>query len=54
MAILLVEHDLDMVAEAVDRVVAMDLGSVLAEGSFSAVIDDPRVRAAYFGQVGSS
>ncbi len=52
-AILLVEHDLDMVAGAVDRVVAMDLGSVLAEGSFSAVIDDPRVRAAYFGQVGS-
>ena len=40
-AILLVEHDLDMVADAVDRVVAMDLGSVLAEGSFGAVIDDP-------------
>ncbi len=54
-AILLVEHDLALVAEAVDRVVVMDLGSVLAEGSFAAVMADPRVQRAYFGYVvGSS
>ena len=50
-AILLVEHDLALVAEAVDRVVVMDLGSVLAEGSFAAVMADPRVQRAYFGYV---
>jgi branched-chain amino acid transport system ATP-binding protein len=52
-AILLVEHDLAMVADAVDRVVAMDLGSLLTQGSFETVMGDDRMRAAYLGQIGS-
>lgn len=53
-AILLVEHDLSMVAEVVDRTVVMDLGALLAEGTFDEVMADPNVRHAYLGQVGVS
>ena len=48
----LVEHDLAMVAEVVDRTVVMDLGSMLAEGTFDEVMADPSVRDAYLGQMG--
>ena len=49
MAVLLVEHDLAMVEAVVDRVVVMDLGRVIATGSFAQVMADPRVRRAYLG-----
>ncbi len=50
MALLLVEHDLQMVASAADRVVVLDLGRVIAEGPFEHIIDDPGVRQAYLGR----
>jgi branched-chain amino acid transport system ATP-binding protein len=53
-ALLLVEHDLAMVGEVVDRTVVMDLGSMLAEGSFDEVMANPVVRKAYLGQMGVS
>ena len=40
-AVLLVEHDLSMVAEVVDRTVVMDLGAMLAEGTFDEVHGRP-------------
>ncbi len=49
MAVLLVEHDLTMVGAVVDRTVVMDLGSLVAEGTFDQVMADPRVRDAYLG-----
>ncbi len=49
MAVLLVEHDLGMVEEVVDRLVVMDLGSVIASGTFDAVMAEPDVRRAYLG-----
>ena len=49
-AVLLVEHDLGIVADAVDRVVVMDVGSKIAEGTLAEVMDDPMVRDAYLGQ----
>ena len=49
MAMLLVEHDLGMVGEVVDRTVVMNLGSVIADGSFDEVMADPAVRHAYLG-----
>jgi branched-chain amino acid transport system ATP-binding protein len=49
MAMVLVEHDLAMVAEVVDRTVVMNLGEVIAEGSFATVMADPAVRTAYLG-----
>jgi branched-chain amino acid transport system ATP-binding protein len=51
-AVLLVEHDLSMVGEVVDRTVVMDLGVMLAEGPFSEVMANPAVRQAYLGQSG--
>jgi branched-chain amino acid transport system ATP-binding protein len=51
-AVLLVEHDLSMVGEVVDRTVVMDLGAMLAEGSFDEVMANPTVRQAYLGQSG--
>jgi len=49
-AVLLVEHDLAMVADVVDRAVVMDLGAMLAQGTFDEVMADPQVRNAYLGQ----
>jgi len=49
MAMLLVEHDLGMVADVVDRAVVMDLGLVIAEGTFDEVMANPAVRHAYLG-----
>jgi branched-chain amino acid transport system ATP-binding protein len=51
-AVLLVEHDLKMVGDVVDRAIVMDLGAMLAEGSFDEVMGDPNVRHAYLGQMG--
>jgi branched-chain amino acid transport system ATP-binding protein len=50
MALLLVEHDLQMVARTVDRVVVIDVGTVIADGPFDAVIADPEVQRAYLGR----
>jgi branched-chain amino acid transport system ATP-binding protein len=53
-AVLLVEHDLTMVADVVDRTIVMDLGAMLAEGTFDEVMANPLVRNAYLGQVGAA
>jgi len=53
-AVLLVEHDLSMVAEVVDRTIVMDLGAMLAQGTFDEVMADPAVREAYLGQMGTA
>ena len=49
-AILLVEHNLDLVGKVVDRVVVLDLGHQIAAGSLDEVIADPVVRRAYLGK----
>jgi len=49
LALLLVEHDLGMVGEVVDRVIVMNLGNVIAEGPFDQVMADSGVRQAYLG-----
>jgi branched-chain amino acid transport system ATP-binding protein len=51
-AVLLVEHDLSMVGDVVDRTIVMDLGAMLAQGTFDEVMADGDVRAAYLGQMG--
>jgi len=50
MAVLLVEHDMEMVAKAVDRVVVLDVGEIIAEGTFAEVVANPEVRRAYLGR----
>jgi branched-chain amino acid transport system ATP-binding protein len=53
-AVLLVEHDLKMVGDVVDRAIVMDLGAMLAEGTFDQVMADTNVRHAYLGQMGAA
>jgi branched-chain amino acid transport system permease protein len=49
MSILLVEHDMDLVMGLVDRVVVMEFGTKLIEGTPQEVQASPAVRAAYLG-----
>jgi ABC-type branched-subunit amino acid transport system ATPase component len=47
--ILVIEHDMHVVEGISDRVVALDHGVKIAEGSFDAVATNPRVIEAYLG-----
>jgi len=47
--ILVIEHDMHVVEGISDRVVALDHGEKIAEGTFEQVATDPRVVEAYLG-----
>jgi branched-chain amino acid transport system permease protein len=49
MSILLVEHDMDLVMDVCDRLVVMEFGTLLMEGTPREVQRSPEVRAAYLG-----
>jgi ABC-type branched-subunit amino acid transport system ATPase component/ABC-type branched-subunit amino acid transport system permease subunit len=48
-AVLVIEHDLGVLAGVADRLVVLDRGVVVAEGAPRAVLADPAVVAAYVG-----
>jgi branched-chain amino acid transport system permease protein len=49
LSILLVEHDMDLVMQVTDRIVVMEFGTRLIEGTPAEIQASPLVRAAYLG-----
>jgi branched-chain amino acid transport system ATP-binding protein len=52
--VLVIEHDLPLISGLADRLIAMELGAVIAEGSPESVIGHPDVVRAYLGASQSS
>jgi branched-chain amino acid transport system ATP-binding protein len=48
--VLFTEHDMDVVFEHADRILVLDRGSLIAEGSPQQVRRNPQVRAIYLGE----
>jgi branched-chain amino acid transport system ATP-binding protein len=47
--VLMVEHNLSVVADLCDRITVLTRGQVLAEGDYETVSANPAVREAYLG-----
>ncbi|HEY2998609.1 MAG TPA: MFS transporter [Acidimicrobiales bacterium] len=48
-SLLVIEHDLPLLGQISDRMIALDLGRVVAEGPPAEVIEDPAVVSSYLG-----
>jgi branched-chain amino acid transport system ATP-binding protein len=47
-AIVLIEHRMELLDTIADRVMVLDAGEMIAEGHLDQILIDPRVKAAYF------
>lgn len=46
---LVIEHDMELAQDICDRIIVMDAGTIVAQGSFEEVSHDPHVMEAYLG-----
>ncbi|WP_210483714.1 ABC transporter ATP-binding protein [Microvirga antarctica] len=49
-SVVMTEHDMDVIFNLADRVLVMNYGEVIAEGTVAEVRENPTVRAVYLGQ----
>jgi len=49
--VLLVDHDVDLISATCEETLVLDFGSKIAFGRTAEVLKDPKVRAAYLGEV---
>jgi len=47
-AVLIVEHRIELLESIADRVIVMDAGEIIARGELADIVNSPAVRAAYF------
>jgi branched-chain amino acid transport system ATP-binding protein len=50
-AVVIVEHRIELLDTIADRVIVMDAGEIIAAGLLAEIINSPAVRAAYFERV---
>lgn len=46
---LIIEHDMELAQDICDRIIVMDAGKIVAQGSFEEISHDPHVMEAYLG-----
>ena len=52
LALLFIEHDMDIVFGIAEHILVLDHGHVLAAGNAEEIAADPAVQAAYLGEAG--
>ena len=53
-SLLVIEHDISLIASISDRLIALDQGAIVASGAPATVLDHPEVVASYLGAGGAT